>query len=107
MLLDAIDAGACPVTGDAGPMAYVACSEQIASRLGPIRPFVGVATLRAHDGVSLPENLTQEPFDDLVTRVLYRLRFAGEQRPFDTISHLHAAAGHPSSPTGRVWLLCR
>lgn len=26
---------------------------------------------------------------DLVTRVLYRLRFSGEQRPFDTVSCLY------------------
>ena len=88
-VLGAIDAGACMITGDAGPLAYVACADQISSRLGPIRPFVGIATLRAHDGVSLPDNLTQESFEDLVTRVLYRLRFAGEQRPFDTVSLIY------------------
>ncbi|KAK3067631.1 hypothetical protein LTS18_001005, partial [Coniosporium uncinatum] len=30
--------------------------------------------------------MQQEPLDDLVTRILYRLRFLGEQRPFDTVS---------------------
>src|SRR5690606_37767796 len=28
--------------------------------------------------------------DDLITRVLYRLRFAGEQRPFDVVSLTYA-----------------
>lgn len=87
--LAVIDAGACLITGETGPMAFISCADQVAPRLGSIRPFIGVATLRAHDVSALPEHLTQEPFDDLVTRVLYRLRFAGEQRPFDTISLIY------------------
>ncbi|KAK3347186.1 armadillo-type protein [Lasiosphaeria hispida] len=87
--LNVIDAGACLITAEAGPNAFISCAEQVASRLGPIRPFIGVATLRAHDVSALPENLTQEPFEELVTRVLYRLRFASEQRPFDTVSLIY------------------
>jgi hypothetical protein len=87
--LAAIDAGACLVTGDSGPIAFVSCADQVASRLGSIRPFIGAATLRAHEVSALPENLTQEPFEDLVTRVLYRLRFTSEQRPFDTVSLIY------------------
>ncbi|KAK0732965.1 armadillo-type protein [Lasiosphaeria miniovina] len=88
--LDAIDAGACLITGETGPMAYVSCSERTAPRLGSLRPFIGAAALRAHEVSALPENLTQEPFEDLVTRVLFRLRFSGEQRPFDTVSLIYA-----------------
>lgn len=88
-LLRAIDAGACLVTGDAAPNAIISCSERTTSRLGSNRPFVGVATLRAMGVSSLPEELTQEPVDDLVTRILYRLRFAGEQRPFDAVSFVY------------------
>ncbi|KAF3760981.1 ARM repeat-containing protein [Cryphonectria parasitica EP155] len=88
-LLDALDAGASLITGDAGPQAYIALANRISDRLGSMRPFVGIATLRAHEISSLPENLQQEPFEDLVTRVLYRLRFAGEQRPFDTVSLIY------------------
>ena len=88
-ILEVIDAGACLVTGESGPMAYVSCSDRITPRLGSVRPFIGVATLRAHEVTTLPENLIQESFDDLVTRVLYRLRSAGEQRPFDTITLIY------------------
>lgn len=88
-LLKALDAGAGLITGDAAPVAYIALSERISDRLGSMRPFVGVATLRAHEVNTLPENLIQESFEDLVTRVLYRLRFAGEQRPFDTVSLIY------------------
>ena len=87
--LAAIDAGASLITGDVGPLAFIACADQTSSRLGSIRPFIGAAALRAHAVSALPETFTQEPFEDLVTRVLYRLRFAGEQRPFDTVSLIY------------------
>jgi hypothetical protein len=87
--LDVMAAGACLVTGETGTKAFISCSEQVTSRLGFIRSFIGVATLRAYEISSLPDNLTQEPLEDLVTRVLYRLRFAGEQRPFDAVSLIY------------------
>ncbi|MBE3050051.1 hypothetical protein IMZ48_47625 [Candidatus Bathyarchaeota archaeon] len=88
-LLGAIDAGACLITGDAAPNAFIACSERVTTRLGPNRPFVGVAVLRAMGVTAIPEELTEEPVDDLVTRILYRLRFATEQRPFDAVSFVY------------------
>ncbi|KAI1655437.1 ARM repeat-containing protein [Daldinia decipiens] len=88
-LLAALEAGAGLITGDAGPTAYLACSDRVTPRLGAIRPFIGVATLRALGITSLPENMTEEGLEELVTRVLYRLRFAGEQRPFDAISVIY------------------
>jgi hypothetical protein len=84
--LEAIKAGATLITGETGPLAFVSLADQISSRLGVMRPFIGVATLRAFEVTALPDNLTQEPFEDLLTRVLYRLRFAGEQRPFDPVT---------------------
>ncbi|KAI1104383.1 translational activator GCN1 [Jackrogersella minutella] len=88
-LLSALEAGAGLITGDAGPTAYLACSSRVTPRLGAIRPFIGVATLRALEITSLPENLTEEGLEELITRVLYRLRFAGEQRPFDAVSVIY------------------
>ncbi|WYZ42025.1 hypothetical protein EsH8_V_000920 [Colletotrichum jinshuiense] len=88
-LLDVIDAGASLLTGDAAPLAYLACSDRTTTRLGPMRPFVGVATLRARGVTTLSEDYKQEPVEELLTRVLYRLRFAGEQRPFDTVSLIY------------------
>lgn len=85
-LLEAMEAGACLIVGKAAPSAYLAGSEKVTSRLGAIRPFIGVATLRAVDITSLPENMIEENVEELLTRVLYRLRFAGEQRPFDAVS---------------------
>lgn len=88
LLLGITDAGASLIVGDAASLAFVACSDKVAARLGAIRPFIGVATLRVR-GVTLSDNYDQEQLEDLVTRVLYRLRFAGEQRPFDAVSLIY------------------
>ncbi|KAJ6782657.1 hypothetical protein PWT90_00210 [Aphanocladium album] len=82
LLLDAIEEGASFIVGEALAMAFLKCSEKISVRLGAMRPFIGAATLRLHQ-VALPGSYCEEPLEDLVTRTLYRLRFAGEQRPFD------------------------
>lgn len=85
-LVRIIVAGAGLLTGNAAPDAYVLCAERLPSRIGALRPFIGIATLRALDVPHLADSLVQEPLGALVTRVLYRLRFSGEQRPFDTVS---------------------
>jgi hypothetical protein len=85
-LLDIIRAGAGLIVGDEATNSYLAIAERVSSRIGTLRPFIGIATLRALGIPHLPEALTQEPLGELVTRVLYRLRFSGEQRPFDTVS---------------------
>ncbi|KAJ3555823.1 hypothetical protein NPX13_g10278 [Xylaria arbuscula] len=88
-LLAAMEAGACLIVGKAAPSAYLAAAEKVMARLGAIRPFIGVATLRAKDITSLPDNMMEENIEELLTRVLYRLRFAGEQRPFDAVSVIY------------------
>ncbi|KAH6674409.1 armadillo-type protein [Halenospora varia] len=85
-LVDIINAGAGLLTSTAAPEAYISCSETLSSRIGSLRPFIGVAYLRALGISHLPDHLVQEPLGALITRVLYRLRFSGEQRPFDTVS---------------------
>ncbi|KAF1981185.1 translational activator [Aulographum hederae CBS 113979] len=86
LLVGAIEGGAGLVLEDAAALAYLSCAERISSRLGTMRSFVGVATLRTMGVTQLPAELQEEPLDGLVTRVLYRLRFLSEQRPFDTAS---------------------
>ncbi|KAL1310939.1 hypothetical protein AAFC00_001162 [Neodothiora populina] len=85
-LFDVINAGAGLVLGDSATLAYLDCAQKTSSRLGPMRKFVGVATLRAAGLTTLPESLQEESLGELVTRVLYRLRFLGEQRPLDAVT---------------------
>ncbi|RDH35615.1 60S ribosomal protein L19 [Aspergillus welwitschiae] len=85
-LLSLTEAGAGLYAGDVVSKAYVKCAEKLSSRLGPLRPFVGIATLRAIGKSYLPPQMEAEALGQLVTRILYRLRFASEQRPFESTS---------------------
>ena len=60
-LLDIITAGAGHIVGGAADEAYLACARVVSSRLGSLRQFIGVATLRASGFSTLPANLEQEP----------------------------------------------
>jgi len=85
-LAHVLEAGGSFFVDDELIAAYLACSNYVTDRLGALRPFIGVATLRALAAMGLPAELEVEPLEELATRVLYRLRFASEQRPFDTPS---------------------
>ncbi|KAI9762545.1 MAG: translational activator of GCN4 [Chaenotheca gracillima] len=85
-LINVLSNGGGLIAGEALVDAYLACAGKCSPRLGELRKFVGVSTLRAIGVSQLNDSLLQEPLGDLVTRVLYKLRFAGEQRPFDSIS---------------------
>ncbi|KAH7118939.1 translational activator [Dendryphion nanum] len=86
LLIQSIRAGAGLILGDAPATAFIKCSQRISSRLGVLRPFIGVATLRTIGTLHLSDEYEQENLGDLVTRVLYRLRFMSEQRPLDSVS---------------------
>ena len=88
-LVNVIAAGVGRLVGTAADDTYLECSRFVSSRLGSLRPFIGIATLRALGSSSIPEALMEESLGDLVTRLLYRLRFASEQRPFDSISLIY------------------
>ena len=85
-LLEILDAGASLITGYAVSEAYMTLAERVAGRLGSVCRFVGAATIRSRDAGAIPRSLSEEPFEDQVTRVLYRIRFAAEQRIFDAVS---------------------
>ncbi|MCJ1358053.1 MAG: translational activator of GCN4 [Icmadophila ericetorum] len=86
VLLDVVKAGAGLLLGDAVETVYIQCAEFVSTRLGSLRPFIGIATLRALGSTNLPPDYEQESLGDSITRILYRLRLAGEQRPFDNVS---------------------
>ena len=85
-LLNVLVAGGSMIVGQEGVAAYLRCSEHISYRLGSLRKFVGVAVLRASCVGGIPVELQEEPLTALTTRLLYRLRLAAEQRPFDITS---------------------
>ena len=85
-LVNIIAAGVGRLVGPAADSTYLECSRFLSSRLGSLRTFIGIATLRALGSSTLAKELLEEPLGDLVTRLLYRLRFASEQRPFDSVS---------------------
>lgn len=89
-ILNALEVGASLIVDDELFTSYIACATQISDRLGTMRPFIGIATLRSLRNASVPEHLSSEPLAELGTRVLYRLRFAAEQRPFDTATTAYA-----------------
>jgi len=60
-LLALSKAGAGLFSGDVVSKAYIKCSDKLSTRLGPLRPFVGVATLRAIGKGSLPAEMEVEP----------------------------------------------
>lgn len=82
-LLSLARAGAGLFVGDIVSRAYITCANELSSRLGNIRPLVGVATLRAIGKTNLPSSMELENLGELVTRILYKLRFTSEQRPLD------------------------
>lgn len=60
--------------------------ESCTSRVSDIRLSLALAVLRGEDSPVVPEDFSAEPLATLVTRVLYRLRFQSEQKPFDSSS---------------------
>ncbi|MCJ1477873.1 translational activator of GCN4 [Lambiella insularis] len=85
-LLDVIEAGVGLLMGDSADKVYVECANFVSARVGTVRPFIGIATLRALGSSQLAAEFHQEPLGDLVTRILYRLRLTSEQRSFDSVS---------------------
>jgi hypothetical protein len=59
LLIQSIRAGAGLLVGDLPATAFVKCSQKISTRLGPLRPFVGVATLRTIGSIQLSDEYEQ------------------------------------------------
>ncbi|QRV84214.1 translational activator gcn1 [Ceratobasidium sp. AG-Ba] len=62
---------------------YLDLANMCSDRLGVFKKWIGVATLRVFEVSDVPEELQLESLDNLVVRVLYRLRMLSEQAPFD------------------------
>ncbi|KAL6927817.1 hypothetical protein ACO0SA_004440 [Hanseniaspora valbyensis] len=61
-------------------------SNGLSSQLDNSRLFIAVATCRAFKVKNIPENLTEEPLLDLLSRVLYKVKFLTSRTPFSGTS---------------------
>jgi len=74
-LLKVIDGGAALIIGNDAAEAFLECAGKVTARLGALRPFLGVATIRIIGGVSqLPAGMDQEPLGGIFFP-LYALYF--------------------------------
>ncbi|KAG0253420.1 translational activator of GCN4 [Actinomortierella ambigua] len=70
-----------PLVGSDAVETYLDLGMCVADRLESVRAPLAIATLRALEVNEVPANWTEEPLEDLVSRVLYRLRYATEKEP--------------------------
>lgn len=73
-LLGVITARAGDIVGSAADEAYIACACLVSSRLGALRKFIGIATLRALGFSMLPTHLEQESLGGEISLLSARLR---------------------------------
>lgn len=59
-LIEIIAGGAGHIVGDAADMAYINCANLTSSRLGSLKQFIGIATLRSLGFSNLPQHFTHE-----------------------------------------------
>ena len=79
---------------------YVRVADVCTEQLWATRQPLAVATLRTRAEAIVPERWQAEALSELVSRVLYRLRFAAESRPVDAATY-HVASPLVSSVIGR------
>ncbi|KAH7908270.1 armadillo-type protein [Hygrophoropsis aurantiaca] len=78
------------LVGSESSETYLELARCCSDRLESSRKWFGVATLRSLGVESVPEELQAEGLSSLVVRVLYRLRFLSEQKPFDAATFSYA-----------------
>lgn len=65
---------------------YLDLSTIISERLGTVRLFIGTAILRVLKVPGIEERFLQEPVFELLSRVLFRVKFVSGQNPLDSIT---------------------
>ena len=75
-LLGVIVAGAGQIVGDAANNAYLLCSSFLSDRLGFLKKFIGLATLRSLNASHLARDLEEEPLGGQKTIILAYLSLA-------------------------------
>lgn len=72
--------------GEKAVTTFLTLSQNVSDRLGSFRLFVGLSNLRVNKVSNIPENFMQEPLDELLSRVLFRIKFVSNQQPLEAIS---------------------
>jgi len=67
MLQEVIEAGAGLLLGNAASLAYLDCAQTASPRLGSLRPFIGIATLRAIGVTQLAPELVVETLQGILS----------------------------------------
>lgn len=66
--------------------AFLELSSLTSTRLDPMRFFVGIAILRVNRVSGIEERFIEEPLFELLSRVLFRVKFVSAQNPLDSLS---------------------
>lgn len=86
-LLDIVQQQKCfELVSEEGVKAFLDLSLIMSDSLGSMRYFLGLAILRVYGAAGIPKSLTEEPLLELVSRVLFRVKFVTDKQPFDSIS---------------------
>ncbi|KAF9179251.1 translational activator of GCN4 [Haplosporangium sp. Z 11] len=80
LLLNGVVKRGGPLLGSVAVDTYLTLGRCVSDRLDSIRLPLALATLRSLDVKEVPENWQEEPLEELVSRVLYRLRFVTEKQ---------------------------
>ncbi|ODV82484.1 ARM repeat-containing protein [Suhomyces tanzawaensis NRRL Y-17324] len=72
--------GSLPVT------TFLNLSKLISPKLGHLKEFIGVATIRINSIPGLPENYLDEALLDLTGRILYRVKILSDSQPLDALT---------------------
>lgn len=89
LLLKLLENNVGMILGEIAESIFIESSRFLSDRLGTLKAFVGIATIRAINGAYISSDLQQEPLHHLVIRILYRLKILSETWPFDTISYIY------------------
>ncbi|KAF9937443.1 translational activator of GCN4 [Mortierella alpina] len=80
LLLNGVVKRGGPLLGSVAVDTYLTVGRCLSDRLDSVRVPLALATLRSLDVKEVPENWQEEPLEELVSRVLYRLRFVTEKQ---------------------------
>ncbi|QLL32732.1 hypothetical protein HG536_0D02540 [Torulaspora globosa] len=89
LLALAIEPKANKLINNSAQDAFLDLASLISERLGSMRLFVGIAILRANQVPNLEERFLEEPLFELLSRVLFRVKFVSGQNPLDSLTLIY------------------